>query len=91
MMNEYDRLINTKYRSGSHFLKIQTGRYTRIDQSQRLCPCGQLQTLHHVIFECDKLDGLRDENIGNTLKEFFDNSINAAAFLRIVEKVVNLR
>ena len=91
MMNEYDRLINTKYRSGSHFLKIQTGRYTRIDQSQRLCQCGQLQTLHHVIFECDKLDGLRDENIGNTLKEFFDNSINAAAFLRIVEKVLNLR
>ena len=91
VINEYDRIINTKYRTGSHFLKIQTGRYTRIEQSQRLCECGQLQTLHHVIFECEKLDGLRPENIGNSLKVFFDNSITAAAFLRVIERKLNLR
>ena len=90
MMNEFDQIINTKYRSSSHFLKIQTGRYTRTEQSYRLCPCDQLQTLYHVVFECVKLDGLRHENIGNTLKEFFNNSITASAFFRIIEKVLNL-
>ena len=32
LRKEYDWLIITKYRPGSHYLKIQTGRYTQIER-----------------------------------------------------------
>ena len=44
-IKEYDRLMTTKYITGSHFLKIQTGKYTQLEQSQRLCECGYVQKL----------------------------------------------
>ena len=84
-------LIITKYRSGSHYLKIQTGRYTQIDQEQRLCICGVMQSLEYVIFDCEILDGLRHENLGSNLQEFFSDNQIAAPFLRVIEKTLNLR
>ena len=91
LIKEYDRLIITKYRSGSHYLKIQTGRYNQIEQAQRLCVCGVMQTLEHVIFDCVKLDGLRHENLGSNLQQFFSDIQIAAPFLRVIEKTLNLR
>ena len=91
IIKEYDRLIITKYRSGSHFLKIQTGRSENIEQIQRLCSCDdEVQTLEHVLFRCEILNGLRPNDIGFSLKDFFE-SPNAAPFLRVVEKTLKLR
>ena len=90
-IKEYDRLIITKYRSGSHHLKIQTGRYYQIEQAQRLCVCGTMQSLSHVIFDCGRLDGMRHENLGSTLQQFFSDNQIAAPFLRVIENTLNLR
>ena len=90
-IKEYDRLIITKYRTGSHFLKIPTGRYTQLEQSQRLCECEYMQTLNHIIFKCAKVNGVRDNGIGSNLLEFFNDNDTAAPFLRVIEKMLNLR
>ena len=51
--NEYERKLITRYRSGSHELKIQIGRLSNSSRDSRLCSCeNEIQTLHHVIFIC---------------------------------------
>ena len=49
---ETRRIAATRLRLGSHRLKIETGRWSRIPVEQRLCPCGQVQSEIHVILEC---------------------------------------
>ena len=49
---ESDRIAFSQIRLGSHFLKIETGRWTRIERERRLCPCGQIQTEQHVLLHC---------------------------------------
>ena len=78
-----DKLIITKYRSGSHYLKIQTGKYTQIEQEQRLCVCRVMQSVEHVISDCEILDVLRHENLGSNLQQFFSDNQIAAPFLMI--------
>ena len=55
-MFEIERVHITRFRTGSHNLHIETGRFTspRIPRDQRLCVCGNnIQTLHHVLLECN--------------------------------------
>ena len=42
----------TKYRTGTHYLHTNTGRAANIPRNERVCKCGQLQTLRHVLFDC---------------------------------------
>ena len=74
---ENERLIVTKYRSGSHFLKINTGSFYRTPLDERLCACNEIQTLHHVIFHCVLTAPIRYDGFPQTLGDFFDNSSNA--------------
>ena len=68
---ETDRLIITKYRTGCHYLKVETGRWTRIPHNERLCSCGiEIQDLSHVILQCEKLTSYRTFNV-NDLYSFF--------------------
>ena len=39
-VNEKARITFTKLRLSSHSLKIETGRWSRITQEDRLCECG---------------------------------------------------
>ena len=49
---ESDRVAFTRLRLGSHFLKIETGRWARIERERRLCACGQIQTEQHILLNC---------------------------------------
>ena len=49
----------TQLRLGSHKLKIETERWARISQENRLCSCGQIQTKCHVILSCPVTESLR--------------------------------
>ena len=43
----------TKFRAGSHMLKIETGRWNRTPREDRLCThCNKLGDENHAIFEC---------------------------------------
>ena len=46
------RIAFTRFRLSSHRLKIETGRWARIPQERRFCPCGVVQTEKHVLCEC---------------------------------------
>ena len=59
-MNERERIIFSRFRLCSHHLKIETGRWARIDAANRVCDCGGgVQDESHVLFECKKTEDVR--------------------------------
>ena len=46
----------TKFRVGSHLLKIETGRWSRMKRDQRLCStCGELGDEFHALYYCSNV------------------------------------
>ena len=61
-INERERLSFTKFRLSSHHLKIETGRWARIDAENGVCDCGNgVQNEQHVLFSCPKTESKRRE------------------------------
>ena len=95
VINEYDRKIITEYRTGSHSLKIQTGRMERIDRINRMCICeSNIQTINHVLFHCpltSTVTNLIPDNYRN-LDSFFNNNDYAyiAGILRSIESILQV-
>ena len=77
--NEYERLILSKYRTGGHHLKIQTGCFEGLDRDNRLRICQKgTQTLKHVILKCELTKSIQQQNFtAINLTEFFNDSRNA--------------
>ena len=74
---EQNRIAFTRIRLSSHHLRIETGRWSRIPQKNRLCNCRtDIQTEDHVLLRCTISSNLRQQmNINvNTLNELFDNT-----------------
>ena len=61
-MLEFHRVIVTRYRTGSHNLKIELGRLPpKIDVEERICKCAiSIQTLKHCLLECPLLAEARE-------------------------------
>ena len=57
---ENERIAFTRIRLGSHRLKIETGRWSRIPETERLCTCGSVQTEKHVLLDCPESNSLRE-------------------------------
>ena len=92
---EIDRKVITRYRTGCHKLKIQTGRMAGDGRDTRLCSCGvDVQTLAHVLFTCSLTTNIRQvqEMHSTTLEQFFDESdhMKTAAILKAVEKQLKI-
>ena len=70
---EYQRIIFSRLRLSSHNLKIETGRWSRIDRENRLCQCGAVQTEEHVLCNCPLTQHLRRryQNIIFSFPELF--------------------
>jgi hypothetical protein len=63
---EYLRKAITRVRLGSHRLKIETGRWSRIPVDQRLCSCGlAIQSEEHVLLTCNLTNKLRKKTYSN--------------------------
>ena len=61
-INERERLTFTKFRLSSHHLKIETGRWARIDVEDRVCDCGGgVQDEQHVLFSFPKTESERTQ------------------------------
>ena len=89
---ESERSIITKYRTGSHQLRIQSGRLHHEQQSDRLCKCEtEVQTIEHMVFRCPRTENSR--RIHNythlDLQSFFEGKdyITIAAILKSFEKI----
>ena len=89
-LSEYDRQMVTKYKTGSHFLKIATGYFQRTPTEKRKCCCGEIQSLEHVILHCPITSRLRDGS-ETTLMDFFSDCSKASHILKCIEKLLNIR
>ena len=50
---EGERTIITRFRTGSHSLAIELGRFSKVPRERRLCKCGNsVQTVMHVFNDC---------------------------------------
>ena len=61
--HEFQRVVITRYRTGSHNLRIEKDR--RLPHSlreDRLCACNTgIQTISHVLLHCPMLNGIREK------------------------------
>lgn len=73
---EQDRISVTRLRLASHYLKVETGRWSRIPYELRTCSCGNMvQTEEHVLLSCPLTANLRlNYNLEQptNLQELFD-------------------
>ena len=92
---EAERYTVTKYRTGSHSLKIQTGRKDKMARNERKCVCGHdVQTIDHVLYYCNltKNITLLGDTQNRDLKCFFDNNVTyISGILESIEKVLNVK
>ena len=50
---EFERKLITRFRTGSHSLQIEIGRYSGTPRENRKCPCNTgIQTMWHIFAEC---------------------------------------
>ena len=88
---ESERKLLTKYRTGSHMLKINTGYFQRTPIESRICLCNEIQTLEHVILHCPMTESLRHGNFPSSLNEFFKQHTLAATKLQAMETILRIR
>ena len=56
---EYVRIAFTRLRLSSHRLRMEVGRWSRIPRDLRLCQCGSVQTMEHILLVCPIAADLR--------------------------------
>ena len=57
------RVRLAQWRTGSHWMAEETGRWQRLDRTQRPCPHCQapLEDVRHAVYDCPLYAGLREE------------------------------
>lgn len=90
--NELDRITITRYRTGSHSLAIERGRWVKpkLLRENRICICGNnVQTIKHCLLECSLLNNIRHyidtSNIENAI-----TSQNINVFLNKMEIILKI-
>ena len=74
---EFERELVTRFRTGSHSLAIETGRYTNTPQENRQCSCGTgIQTVWHIFAECPKTRTIVQKNYENMHEIFEDENVH---------------
>ena len=84
------RIPLTRFRTGSHSLNIELGRYSAISQENRLCKCNRdVQTILHILRDCPLTqDVVRDYGFQN-LHDIFSYE-NVHFLLLNVTKVLKI-
>ena len=91
---ERHRIAYTRIRLGSHRLRIETGRWSRLPLEQRTCPCGEIQSEEHVLLKCPTTAQLRAQCMyaqsSNSLSALLSiSSHNAAEVCKYCYDVLN--
>ena len=92
-MFELDRITITRYRSGSHNLMIEKGRFIgmfKAPRNERLCSCNlEVQTLRHCLLVCPLLHDLREMYDITSVEQAMSNP-DIADFLYKMETTLKL-
>ena len=88
---DYRRTEMTRFRVGSHRLKVETGRWSRVPREQRTCSCvvGGVQDEEHVVFLCEYTRDLREKyevEDEQTLVEVLDDIDNVDFIYEIMHR-----
>ena len=87
---DYLRISFTRFRTSSHSLKIETGRWSRIPRDQRTCVCNEgVQTEEHVLTACPSVNDIKLKyhlNIANFVE--FMNSERSKGDLCAVHEIM---
>ena len=80
---EIERELVTRYRTGSHSLAIELGRYSNTARENRVCCCGNMvQSVWHLFSECPLTLPIVDHRRFNNLCEVFgDDDIHRKLLL----------
>ena len=92
LCTESDRNILTKYRTGSHSLRIHTGRKNNEDRTERLCLCNDdIQTIDHILFHCKVTKNIR--NLIDKEDNDFENTnySHTSSILRSMEHTLHIK
>ena len=86
-MLEFEGKIITRFRTGSHSLAMELGRYRNIQQEYRLCEVGQAaQSIWHIFMDCHLTESIVERNYQN-LKEIFDDEDVHTLLLKTTRKL----
>ena len=89
---EIERIAVSRYRSGSHNLRIETGRLSKplVPREERICCCSTgIQSLNHVLFECPLLAELHEEYGFTSVEQAF-NDDGIAKFIMKMERTLGI-
>ena len=78
-VNDSKRVDFSRFRLSSHRLKVETGRWARIDRNRRLCSCSaNIQDEHHVLRECALSEEVRNQylQLNMNIPEIFNSDHN---------------
>ena len=90
VMLESERKLITRFRTGSHSLNIEVGRYSAIIQENRLCKCNRdVQTVWHIMHDCPLTRDLVHDYDFQDLHEIFAHE-NIHLLLLNVTKVLKI-
>ena len=75
---ELERELVTRYRTGSHSLAIELGRFSNTPRENRTCCCGNsVQSVWHIFFNCDRTHDLTNIHHTNLYETFADEEIHS--------------
>ena len=78
---ELERELITRFRTGSHSLAVETGRYGNVPRENRLCSCGQgVQTVWHIFKECPTTKPILLKDYDSLQEVFEDENIHSTLF-----------
>ena len=72
-LTENERILLTRFRTGSHSLAIETGRFSNTPRENRLCLCGSVQTVLHIFTDCPLTRDLLVNKPYVNLQSIFDD------------------
>ena len=90
---EMERILLSRYRSGSHSLRIETGRMSNppVPREDRICCCNtSVQSLHHVLFDCPLLADLHNEYRFISIEDAFKRD-DVTQFLMRMERKLGIK
>ena len=89
------RIAFTRFRTSSHNLAVETGRWNRrgrgrLPMEERLCSCGLIQTEEHVISSCPLSQSLRDNYNFSNINDLFTGYFPTETVCKIIFEVLDL-
>ena len=86
------RITFTRFRTSSHRLRIETGRWCRTPREKRLCQCGEgVQTEEHIIMHCPRTEVIK-QKYGQIITSFqtFTNEEKTRSQLLMLYEILKL-